>query len=130
MTSPALDDRYGRKTSRRTKLVGWGLVGAIALGFFGYLGYTTVVSNMNKVSVDDLGFTVVDRNTVNIAFQFTAPRGRDVVCAMEALDEDFGVVGYQLVKYPGSDSHAQKLSADIKTVATATTGLVSGCWVA
>lgn len=130
MTSPALDDRYGRTASPVKKRLAWGAVGVIALAFFGYLGWTTVASNMNAVSVDDLGYATVDEHTTTVTFQFTAPAGRDVVCAIEALDEEFGAVGYSLVKYPAGEHHAQKHTETVRTVAEATTGFVSGCWVA
>lgn len=130
MTTPELSDRYGRTATRASRKLAWIGVGVLATGFFGYLAWSTVASNMNAVSVDDLGFSVVDENTVAVDFQFTAPAGRDVVCALEALDTEFGVVGYSVVKYPASESHAQKFQAEIRTVAEATTGLVSGCWVA
>lgn len=130
MTSADLDDRYGRSTSPVRKRLTWGVIGVIAVGFFGYLGWTTVASNMNAVSVDDLGFSVVDEHTTEVRFQFTAPAGRDVVCAIEALDEEFGAVGYSLVTYPAGEHRAQKHTENVRTVAEATTGFVSGCWVA
>lgn len=130
MTSLALDDRYGRTTSPLKKRLTWGAVGIVAVAVVGYFGWTTVASNMNAVSVDDLGFVVIDDNTTAVSFQFTAPAGRDVVCAIEALDEEFGAVGYSLVTYPAGDHRAQKHNENIRTVAEATTGFVSGCWVA
>ncbi|MGF3053637.1 DUF4307 domain-containing protein [Microbacterium sp. YY-03] len=130
MTSAALDDRYGRTASPMKKRLTWGAVGIVAVAFFGYLGWTTVASNMNAVSVDDLGFSVVDAKTTEVRFQFTAPAGRDVVCAIEALDEEFGAVGYSLVTYPAGEQRSQKHTENVRTVAEATTGFVSGCWVA
>ena len=130
MTSPELDDRYGRTASPMAKRLRWGVVGLVAVVFFGYIGWTTVVSNMNAVSVDDLGYEVVDENTTQVHFQFTAPEGRNVVCAIEALDEEFGAVGYRLVEYPAGKQRGQKHSETVRTVGEATTGFVSGCWVA
>jgi hypothetical protein len=47
---------------------------------------------------------------------------------VEALDEEFGVVGWKIVEIPATDTHMQQLSATVPTVAEATTGLVNSCW--
>lgn len=129
MTTPALDDRYGRTSSPAVKRLSWTVLGIIAVLFFGYIAWGQVSSNMKAVSSDGLGYAILDDKTVEVSFQVTAPRGHDVVCALEALDEEFGVVGYSIVSYPASENHAQKFTEEIRTVAPATTGLVSDCWV-
>ena len=70
-----------------------------------------------------------DARTVVIDFQVTAPAGRDVACALEALDADHGVVGWRIVQLPASDQPARAFRESIPTVALATTGLVNACWV-
>ncbi len=126
-TARELDERYGR-TGRRPLpwIIGGVIVAAVIVAF----GWMTVASQMNAVDADDLGFTVVDAHSVDLQFQFTAPRGEDVVCAVEALDVEFGVVGWKIVEIPGSEQHTQGVHVSIPTVAEATTGLVKSCWVA
>ena len=126
-TALELDERYGRTRSRRTP---WIVGGVIALVVIIAFGWMTISQTMNTVDVDDLGFEVVDEHSVSVSFQITGKPGSDVVCALEALDEEFGVVGWKIVELPATESHAQRLSTTIPTIAEATTGLVNTCWVA
>ncbi|WP_040164892.1 DUF4307 domain-containing protein [Microbacterium gorillae] len=128
-TTAELDDRYGRVRSPRRRRTWWVVVGVIAAAAIGYLGWTTVQSSLYNVSVDGLGFQVVDEHTVTVRFQFSAPTTTDVTCALAAQDTEFGVVGYRVIRFPAGQTHAQTTTETIRTVAEATTGLVEGCWV-
>lgn len=126
-TAQELDERYGRTRARRTP---WIIGGIVALLLVGVFGWMIVAQSMNSVDADDLGFELVDEHTVDVRFQVTGVQGKDVVCVVEALDEEFGVVGWKVVEIPAGDSHSQALSTSVPTVAEATTGLVNTCWVA
>lgn len=125
-TARELDERYGRTPRRRLP---WIILGVVATALVVALGWMVVSTQMNAVDADDLGFTVVDAHTVELRFQFTAPQGADVACAVEAQDEEFGVVGWKIVEIPGGEHHTQGVAVSIPTVAEATTGLVKTCWV-
>jgi len=125
-TAQELDERYGRTRRRRTP---WIIGGAVALLVVGAFSWMTVAQSMGSVDADDLGFELVDEHSVNVSFQVTGVQGKDVVCALEALDEEFGVVGWKIVEIEAGDSHSQARSVTIPTVAAATTGLVNTCWV-
>lgn len=126
-TAQQLDERYGR--NRRGRLP-WIIGGAIAVLIVGAFSWMTVAQSMSSVDADDLGFVLVDEHSVELKFQVTGVQGKDVVCALEALDEEFGVVGWKIVEIPAGESHSKALSVSIPTVAEATTGLVNTCWVA
>ncbi|GAA1216444.1 DUF4307 domain-containing protein [Microbacterium maritypicum] len=126
-TAQELDERYGRTRRRRAP---WIIGGAIALLIVGAFSWMTVAQSMASVDADDLGFELVDEHSVSITFQVTGVQGKDVVCAVEALDEEFGVVGWKIVEIEAGDSHSQARSVTIPTVSEATTGLVNTCWVA
>ncbi|PRB16643.1 DUF4307 domain-containing protein [Microbacterium sp. MYb62] len=126
-TAQQLDERYGRTRRRRMP---WIIGGAVALLLVGAFSWMTVAQSMASVDADDLGFELVDEHSVNITFQVTGVQGKDVVCAVEALDEEFGVVGWKIVEIEAGESHSQARSVSIPTVAAATTGLVNTCWVA
>lgn len=126
-TARQLDDRYGRTRRRRLP---WIIGGALVLLLVGAFGWMTVAQSMSSVDADDLGYDVVDEHTVDVRFQVTGVQGKDVVCVVEALDEEFGVVGWKVVEIPAGERHAQALSTSVPTVAEATTGLVNTCWVA
>ncbi|MER7448196.1 DUF4307 domain-containing protein [Microbacterium sp. NPDC097977] len=126
-TAEQLDARYGRTRRRRGP---WIVFLTIALVIIAAFGWSIVTTQMNAVDADDLGYDLVDEHSVTVRFQVTGVQGKDVACAVEALDEEFGVVGWKVVEIPAGDSHSQALSASVPTVSEATTGLVNSCWVA
>lgn len=125
-TAAELDERYGRTRGRRMPWIVGVVVAVLVIGGFGWM---TVSQSMASVDSDDLGFDL-DAHTVTVRFQVTGVQGTAVTCVVEALDEEFGVVGWKIVKIPAGDSHSQALSTTVPTVAAATTGLVKACWVA
>ncbi|MCC2030678.1 DUF4307 domain-containing protein [Microbacterium allomyrinae] len=127
-TQDMLDERYGRRrTPARRWAMGSGIaVAALAVGAFGWF---TIQGAMDDVDADTTAFEVVDEHSVMIGFQVTAPPGRAVACAIEAQDEEHGVVGWRVVEYEASDLHARAFREAIPTTALATTGFVNSCWV-
>ncbi|MBT2485262.1 MULTISPECIES: DUF4307 domain-containing protein [unclassified Microbacterium] len=126
-TAQELDERYGRTRRGRTP---WIILGVVATLIVGAFGWMTVSQSMTAVDADDLGFELVDEHTVNVRFQVSGVQGKDVVCVVEALDEEFGVVGWKVMELPAVESHSQAFDASVPTVSAATTGLVNSCWVA
>jgi hypothetical protein len=127
-TQDMLDERYGRTSSPRNR---WtiGIIIAIAAVLVGLFAWMTIAGSLDDVDIDTTGFTVEDQRSVTLAFQISVPEGRTVACALEAQDEDHGVVGWKIVEYPASDLRARAFRESIPTTAEATTGLVSDCWV-
>ena len=128
-TQQLLDERYGRRTSRRRRIAGWTIVAVLALSATAVLGWTTISRTLDAVDAVDTGFLVNDAHSVTISFQITAPRDRTVACALESRDEEHGTVGWRIVEYPASGEHTRGFTEQIPTVALATTGLVNSCWV-
>lgn len=127
-TQDMLDERYGRRPSPARR---WFVIAAIAVavGTVAWFGWTTVQASLNAVDADTTSFEVLDEHSVILGFQITAPVGRSVACAIEAQDEDHGVVGWRIVEYPASELHARAFRETIPTTAEATTGFVNSCWV-
>jgi Domain of unknown function (DUF4307) len=127
-TQDMLDERYGRTSSPRKR---WTIVIVIAIAalLVGLFAWMTVAGTLDDVDIDNTGFTVDDQRSVTIAFQISVPDGRSVACALEAQDEDHGIVGWKIVEYPASELRARAFRESIPTTAEATTGLVSDCWV-
>ncbi len=127
-TQDMLDERYGRTSSPRKR---WtiGIVIAIAAVLVGLFAWMTVASTLDDVHADTTGFAVDDARTVTLSFQITAPVGRSVACALEAQDEEHGIVGWKIVELPASELRERAFREPIPTLAEATTGLVNACWV-
>jgi hypothetical protein len=127
-TQDMLDERYGRARSgsRRWGLIAFVAVAAVAVGLFGWM---TFANSADAATAEVTGFEVVDQHSVSLRFQVSAPVGRSIACAIEAQDEEHGVVGWRVVEYPGSDLHIRAFHETLPTTAGATTGLVNSCWV-
>ncbi|MGP6175795.1 DUF4307 domain-containing protein [Microbacterium sp. A196] len=126
-TAEELDQRYGRTRRRRLP---WLLAIIAAVIVVAIAAWMTISQSMNSVTSDDLGFEVVDSHEVTVRFQISDAHGKEVTCAVEALDEEFGVVGWKIVEIPKMESHTQQFTTTVPTVSEATTGLVNACWVA
>src|SRR5690606_37858351 len=116
-----LDARYGRGPRRRLP---WIVAGAVVAALVVWFGWNTVANAARAVDAQDLGFTVVDEHTVTVDFRVTPPRGADFACALQALDVEFGVVGWKIVTFPALEGVTKEFTETIPTVAEATTGLV------
>ncbi len=126
-TAQDLDDRYGRRRARKGP---WIVVGALAIVLVVVAAWITAARAAGTVDVDDLGFEVIDAHTVSLRFQVTTSPDREVYCAIEAQDEEYGVVGWKVIEVPSVGTHTRSLTERIPTIAEATTGLVNSCWVA
>jgi Domain of unknown function (DUF4307) len=123
-----LDDRYGRATPARRRI---GLAIAIAIGTVAVLllGWMVISSALDDVDADATGFEIIDDHSVTLDFQVTVPPGRAVACAIEAQDEEHGVVGWRVVEFSASEHPSSAYHEVIPTTALATTGFVNSCWV-
>jgi len=123
-----LDERYGRRTATRRTRIAWIALIAVAAVVVIWFGWSTVTDPNNGVKADGTAFHL-EEHSATVDFQLTAPIGATVACAIEALDEEYGVVGWKIVEYEASEAHTRAFSETVPLVAEATTGLVNSCWV-
>jgi len=108
----------------------WWVVGTIGI----LLGCALAVwlglaSTLGKPSWTDLGYRVIDDQAVDVTYQVSRPNGRDVTCAIRALDKGFATVGLVEVRIPGSDASTVQRTTRVRTTTRAVTGLVRSCAV-
>jgi hypothetical protein len=127
-TAQMLDERYGRVRSPRRRWIAGAAIAVAAL-LVGGFAWMTVAAALDDVAADGTAFEIVDDHSVTLTFQLSAPAGSAVACALEAQDEEHGVVGFSIVELEASDQHTRAFRETIPTVAPATTGLVNSCWV-
>lgn len=127
-TQAMLDDRYGRTPRPGRRRAFWIAIAALAAASVIALGWMTVASTLDQVGFNDTGFEVVDERTVHVAFQVTPPPGASFACAIQAMDENHGVVGWRVIEVEGSDQVTRPFVETLPTVALATTGVVHSCW--
>ena len=108
----------------------WWVVGTIGI----LLGCAMAVwlglaSTLGKPSAENLGYRVIDDTTVDVTYRVRRPIGRDVTCAIRAMDKGFGTVGLVEVHIPGSDTSSVQRTTRVRTTTRAVTGVVKSCTV-
>jgi len=66
---------------------------------------------------------------VDVTYLVSRPVGRDVTCAIRALDRGFATVGLVEVHIPGSDVSSVQRTTRVRTTSRAVTGVVRSCSV-
>ncbi|UFU02329.1 DUF4307 domain-containing protein [Ruania suaedae] len=121
--------RYGRSaegdTRRRRRT--WVVAAVCAVLGLSALAMVTVGLLEPTVSSQDVGFEVLDAETVRVTFDVTRPAGREAQCTLEALHTGFGQVGLLEVPVPVSQGHTDRMTVEIATTELATTGIVREC---
>ncbi len=132
MTDPAsqalLDERYGRGRKRSfDKRLAWGVgvtLVAAGLAFVLFGGW----QQGSDLEFKDLHYSVESESAVEVDAQVTAAADAEIVCAIEALSESHGTVGWKLVTLPAGDERTRRFTTTLVTTSQATTGRVRDCW--
>lgn len=88
-----------------------------------------LASTVGKPSWTDLGYRVIDDKAVDVTYLVRRPSGRDVTCAIRAMDKGFATVGLVEVRIPGSDAAMVQRTSRVRTTTRAVTGVVQSCSV-
>ena len=131
-TEPSdLASRYGRTPARRSRrrVIAIAAVVAFAIVLGAWVWWVGLLAPTASIEVDTTGYSHGD-DSVIVTYQLTVDTGTPVRCAVEALDEHFGVVGWKVVDLPASQQRVRNLSAEVRITQPATTGLISSCWTA
>jgi hypothetical protein len=126
-----IDRRYGRTPERRRRdrwLLGSGFL-ALLVVLAAWVVWAGWDNNQAELETTDTAFTIPDAHHVDISFSINAPVGASVTCALQALNEDFAIVGWRIVEYPGSSARVTKHTETIRTVQQSNTGLINTCWL-
>jgi hypothetical protein len=102
------------------------------LAIFGVAVFTTLVAvfsliTYNPISHKDVGYSVESEQRIWVEFEVTAPVGSAVRCDVQALNNQFAVVGFKTVKFAGARQEVSKYSVSLNTTELAVTGLVDKC---
>lgn len=120
-----LAQRYGKqpKLSKRR----WLVISAVGICLMTIGVLFASIANYNPVQSQDIGFSVKSPTQVVLDFQINKPADATVVCTVEALNEQFGQVGYKTIEIGAQESSKIRLSVSINTTELATTALVDEC---
>ena len=124
--------RYGRTRARRTRdrllLVGGAVAFAVVL--VAWVVWAGLDGQKPSVEVTDTGHQVMnDERMVEVSWNLSVPPGNDTACIVQALNEDFTVVGWKVIEVPASTQNIRSLTETVRVAQTANTGLISRCWL-
>ncbi|WP_181408911.1 DUF4307 domain-containing protein [Schumannella soli] len=126
----ALDARYGRSPNRRTNRRILAIVGGVVLAVLvvSWVLWTGILGAKAQLEATDLGHDTTATETT-VRWSLTAPVNTEVSCAVEAQNDNHGIVGWKIVRLPASDQQVRQFSETVRTSERAVTGLINRCWL-
>ena len=121
-----LAERYGKKPKhpKRDRLAIISLALVIFVGFITW-AIAVTAENSGKPTGNLLSFTVESENLVTVEISATDHRNQNVICQVEALAEDYEVVGYKEVPIAKGQ---EMTKTTVNTVKPAVSAVVKDCW--
>jgi hypothetical protein len=126
-----LEARYGRsaRSAGRTRWIAIAAGVAFVLVFGAWLWWGGLLEAPAQFEARDVGHEIVSPSEVLVTWQFTVDPGTPATCALQALNEQFGIVGWVVVDLPPSDDLTRRVTETIRTAEPAVTGLIYRCWL-
>lgn len=131
MSSDAIAQRYGRAPGNRRRTLTIGiLAGAAVLLVVGaWVIWVGLFSPSSSLESRDVGYVTREDASVDIRFEVTAEPGSAVSCALQALNQQFAIVGWKVVDLPPSDERTREFAENLRVAEPAVTGLIYRCWL-
>ncbi|GAA1763842.1 DUF4307 domain-containing protein [Agromyces humatus] len=130
--SDVLAARYGRTRANRRRdrvlLIAGAAFAAIVL--LAWVVWAGLDGQKPQVEVTDTGHRLInDERAVEVSWNLSVPPGNDTACVVQALNEDFTVVGWKVIDVPASTQHIRSLTETVRVAQEANTGLIYRCWL-
>lgn len=130
MTNSAVAERYGRTPTNRRRRLTIAIVAAtggiaVVVAWVIWVGLFSPVVGLES---RDTGYTTY-AESVDIRFEVTTDPGQRVSCALQALNEQFAIVGWKVVELPPGDDRSRAFVENVRTTEPAVTGLIYRCWL-
>jgi hypothetical protein len=109
------------------------LIVAVVLAAVAAVAAVTLTSGGPGVSSKDVGFSLTSDGRMSVDFEVTKDRTATAQCAVQALSENYAVVGWKVVTIgpdsagEGADTTAHR--TDVRTDSPAVSGGVNACWL-
>lgn len=127
MNEKLLQERYGsQKTKKWDRLVAISIAAIAAVAFLVW-AITFTISDANRVSTRDVGFTVIDEFSTEVIFEVTRDPASATVCDVQVLSQNFAVVGFKTIAVAPSTRRSVVISTKVNTTELGVSGLVAGC---
>jgi Domain of unknown function (DUF4307) len=130
-TQQRLDERYGRTAGAerrtRTGMIVAGVVFAIV--FTAWVVWGGLSGTNAELETRELGYANVTDTSIEVRWEVSTTPGTEVSCAIQALNESFGIVGWRIVELPASTERTRVLTETLRTAERPVTGLPYRCWL-
>lgn len=120
--SDLVKTRYGQNDNNPKIIWLLAITGIVAI-----IGFAAWVAlSQERLSHTDVGFSVKDQWHTEVVFDVSKDAGQEVVCSVQALNQQYGIVGWREVQIPKQSSMV-RITTTINTTEEAVTALVHGC---
>lgn len=85
------------------------------------------LGNNQGFTYKDVGFSVVSELETVVEIEISKPKDKTVICSVEALNGQFGTVGWKELEFGPSDYTTLRHTIRLNTTELAVTGLVDEC---
>lgn len=124
-------DRYGLNPSRRNRGRLIGILAGVgtALVLVAWLWWAGLSQPTAQFEARDTGWEQIDERTISVMFELSVEPGTPMSCAVQALNAQYGIVGWVITDIPPSTIRTRVFEQEVRTSETAVTGLLYRCWV-
>lgn len=126
-----LATRYGRTpgSSRRRTVVAAGVGVAVLIVVAVWVIWVGLFGPGASFEARDVGHVIEADGSVEVRFDITTEPGTAVSCALQALNEQFAIVGWKVIEIPPGEARTRTFEQIVRTTETPTTGLIYRCWL-
>jgi hypothetical protein len=123
--------RYGRtpQAAKRSKALGYLGGASVAVVLVAWLWWAGVSQPGAQFEARDLGYSIVDERNIVVFFEITVTPDTPMKCAIQSLNAEYGIVGWQVVTIPPSQQRTRVFEQALRTSEMPVTGLLYRCWV-
>ena len=129
--SSAIDARYGRTPDRRrrTRVLAIVVAAGVAVAVAAWVIWVGLFGPEAGLDHRDLAYSLDGVSTIEVRYEVTVDPGQTVSCAVQALNSEFGIVGWKIVDLPASDQGTRQFRETLRTSEPPVTGLIYRCWL-
>ncbi len=126
-----LADRYGNTSQDRRGQRRWAIAGAsgVAVVLLAWLGWAGLGQPGTQFETRDLGYQLISDQEVSVRFEVSTTPGNTLSCAVQALNAQYGIVGWKIVDIPAAEVRTRVFNQPLRTSEPAVTGLLYECWL-
>jgi len=130
-TQQRLDNRYGRspRVERRTRRIMVVVAAFFAVVFTAWVIWGGLSGTNAEIETRNLGYANITSTTIDARWEVSVTPGTEVTCAIQALNESFGIVGWRIIELPVSTDRTRVFTETLRTAELAVTSLPYECWL-